>query len=165
MQRIGLLSDTHSYLDAQLKEFFKDCDEIWHAGDVGNTAVLDELKLWKPLRCVYGNIDSQKLRTECPEIQHFACEKVSVLMIHIGGRPGKYYPTAKAAIQKHQPKLFICGHSHILKVQYDQHSNMLYINPGAAGKHGFHKVRTAIRFLIDGEQIKDLDVIELGTRG
>ncbi len=165
MQKIGLLSDTHSYLDPQLKEFFKDCDEIWHAGDVGNIEVVKELESWKPLRCVYGNIDNHKLRAEFPEVLTFNCEQVKVLMLHIGGTPKNYRPNASAAIQQFRPKLFICGHSHILKVQYDPKNELLYINPGAAGNHGFHHVRTAVRFCIEGKNIKDLEVIELGNRG
>lgn len=165
MQKIGLLSDTHSYLDPQLEEFFKDCDEIWHAGDVGNIEVIKELEKWKPLRCVYGNIDDHKLRAEFPEILNFMCEEVNVLMLHIGGTPNKYRATAQNAINYYRPQLFICGHSHILKVQYDKKNEMLFINPGASGNHGFHHIRTAVRFCIEGKNIKDLEVVELGQRG
>lgn len=164
MKKIGLLSDTHSYLDPQLEEFFSNCDEIWHAGDVGNIEVIQSLENWKPVRCVYGNIDDHTLRAEFPEILNFKCEQVHVLMIHIGGSPGKYRTTALSAIRQMQPQLFICGHSHILKVQYDKKYEMLLINPGAAGKHGFHKVRTAMRFTIVGKNIKDLEIIELEKR-
>lgn len=165
MQKIGLLSDTHSYLDPQLEEFFSPCDEIWHAGDVGNVEVINKLKQWKPIRCVYGNIDDHKLRAEFPEILPFECEKVNVLMTHIGGTPYKYRATALAAIKQYCPKLFICGHSHILKVEYDKKYEMLFVNPGAAGNHGFHHVRTAVRFTIDKDNIKDFEIIELGKRG
>ncbi|PVX52428.1 hypothetical protein C7377_0742 [Balneicella halophila] len=165
MQKIGLLSDTHSYLDPQLKEFFAPCDEIWHAGDVGSIEVINQLEQWKPLRCVYGNIDDHKLRAEFPEIQFFYCEKVKVLMIHIGGKPKAYRASALAAIGEFRPQLFICGHSHILKVEYDKEYEMLFVNPGASGKHGFHHVRTAVRFTIENENIKDFEIIELGVRG
>lgn len=165
MQKIGLLSDTHSFLDPQLEAFFSPCEEIWHAGDVGNMEVIRQLELWKPLRCVYGNIDDHKMRAEFPEILHFSCENITVLMLHIGGTPSKYRATALAAIQHFQPQLFICGHSHILKVQYDKKNELLFINPGAAGKHGFHQVRTAVRFSIDKKNIQDLEIIELGKRG
>lgn len=164
MKKIGLLSDTHSYLDPQLEEFFKNCDEIWHAGDVGNISILETLEKWKPIRCVYGNIDDYKLRAEYPEILNFKCEQVNVLLLHIGGSPGKYQATALSAIRQVQPQLFICGHSHILKVQYDKIHGMLFINPGAAGIHGFHQVRTAIRFIIEGKNIKNMEIIELGKR-
>lgn len=165
MQKIGLLSDTHSYLDPQLEEFFKDCDEIWHAGDVGNMQLIETLEQWKPLRCVFGNIDDHRLRAVFPEMQYFVCENIRVLMLHIGGTPSRYKPKALSAIRELQPKLFICGHSHILKVQYDKKNELLFINPGAAGNHGFHHVRTALRFVIDKETIKDLEIIELGKRG
>ncbi len=165
MQKIGLLSDTHSYLDPQLKDFFKDCDEIWHVGDVGAFSVIEELEKWKPLRCVYGNIDDHQMRAEFPEVAHFQCEEIQVVLLHIGGTPSRYKPLANNAIKTYRPNLLICGHSHILKVQYDKKNNLLFINPGAAGKHGFHHVRTAIRFVIDGKNIKDLEIIELGVRG
>ncbi len=162
MQKIGLLSDTHSYLDPQLEEFFKNCNEIWHAGDVGSIEVIKQMEEWKPLRCVYGNIDDHKLRAEFPEILCFDCEQVKVLMLHIAGTPQKYRATALAAIQQFQPKLLVCGHSHILKVQYDKKYDLLFVNPGAAGKYGFHQIRTAVRFCIDKTSIKDLEIIELG---
>lgn len=164
MRKIGLLSDTHSFLDKQLHEFFAPCDEIWHAGDVGNISIVETLETWKPLRCVYGNIDDYRLRAEFPEVATFFCEEVKVVMLHIGGNTFRYSPLAKEYIREHTPKLFICGHSHILKVVYDKKNELLFVNPGAAGKHGFHHVRTAIRFVIDKDQIKDLEVIELGTR-
>lgn len=164
MQRIGLLSDTHSYLDPKLQDFFYDCDEIWHAGDVGKIEVIEMLEKWKPLRCVYGNIDDYRLRAEFPELLNFECEHVKVLMTHIGGSPYRYKLLAREAIKKYKPQLFICGHSHILKVQYDTTNKLLFINPGAAGNHGFHQVRTAIRFTVEGQNIKDLEVVELGNR-
>lgn len=164
MKRIGLLSDTHAYLDPQLQVFFHDCDEIWHAGDVGALEVIETLEHWKPLRCVYGNIDDHRLRAEFPEVLCFECEQVRVVMTHIGGTPTRYKPLAMSAIERYNPKLFICGHSHILKVQYDKKYDLLFINPGAAGKHGFHHVQTAVRFVIDKDTIKDLEVIELETR-
>ncbi len=164
MKKIGLLSDTHSFWDAQLEEFFKDCDEIWHAGDVGAIQVIEKMEALKPLRCVYGNIDDHRLRAEFEEILVFECEEVKVLMIHIGGHPYKYDKKALQAIKEHRPQLFICGHSHILKVQYDKDNQLLFINPGAAGNHGFHSVRTAIRFAIEKAVIKDLEIIELAKR-
>lgn len=164
MKRIGLLSDTHHYLDEAVLKHFANCDEIWHGGDFGNSVVADELKEFKPLRGVYGNIDGNDIRSEFPEILKFSCEQVKVLMIHIGGYPGKYSPLAKKEIMSFQPKIFIAGHSHILKIMYDEKFQCLHLNPGAAGKQGWHKVRTLIRFVIDGENIKDCEVIELGRR-
>ncbi len=165
MQKIGLLSDTHSWLDPKLKKFFADCDEIWHAGDVGQIEVIQQLEQWKPLRAVYGNIDDHIVRTEFPENLVFDCEQVKVFMTHIGGYPNRYYKQAKEILQKERPRLFISGHSHILKVQFDSKLNCLHVNPGAAGNQGFHKIRTAVRFVIEGIKIRDLEVIELGMRG
>lgn len=164
MKRIGLLSDTHSYLDPAVLKHFSECDEIWHAGDIGDIAVLDELKKHKPTRAVFGNIDSALIRRECPLHERFMCEEVDVWLTHIGGYPKRYSPPIKEAIKKNPPKLFISGHSHILKVMYDKDLELLHMNPGAAGKHGFHQVRTLLRFTIDGSDIKDLEVIELGKR-
>lgn len=164
MIKIGLLSDTHSYLDPKLEAFFAPCDEIWHAGDIGNIVVTDTLKKWKPLRAVFGNIDDHKVRSEFPEFITLKCEEVKILMLHIGGSFGRYSSLAKSYIEKYRPKLFICGHSHILKVQYDKKNEMLYMNPGASGRHGFHAVRTAVRFSIDGANIKDLEIVELEVR-
>lgn len=164
MIKIGLLSDTHSYLDPSLETFFASCDEIWHAGDIGTIAVADTLRQWKPLRAVFGNIDDHKVRSEFPEVMTWKCEDVKILMIHIGGSFGRYSTLAQSHIVKYRPKLFICGHSHILRVQYDKKNNMLYINPGASGKHGFHTVRTAVRFSIDGANIKNLEIVELEVR-
>jgi putative phosphoesterase len=145
-------------------EYFKDCDEIWHAGDFGD-GVAEQLQSFKPVRGVYGNIDGQKIRREFPEQLFFECGGLQVLMIHIGGSPGNYYPEAKKSIAVNKPSLFICGHSHILKVMQDKNHNMLYMNPGAAGKHGFHKMRTVLRFGIENKKIENLEVIEMGLRG
>ncbi len=164
MKRIGLLSDTHSYLDPAIFKHFKECDEIWHAGDIGEIDVLDKLNKFKPTRAVYGNIDAAIIRKEYPLHQRFMCEGVDVWITHIGGYPKRYSPPIKEAIKKNPPKLFISGHSHILKVMYDKDLGLLHMNPGAAGKHGFHQVKTLLRFTIDGKDIKDLEVIELGKR-
>ncbi len=165
MKRIGLLSDTHSYLDPKIFEYFKDCDEIWHAGDFGNASLSQELSNFKPLKGVYGNIDGTDVKNHHPVSRFFLCEEVKVLMIHIGGSPGKYYPDASKLISHHKPDLFICGHSHILKVMHDDKNKMLYMNPGAAGREGFHKMRTILRFQISGKKIENLEAIELGIRG
>ncbi|MBS2210826.1 metallophosphoesterase family protein [Carboxylicivirga mesophila] len=164
MTRIGLLSDTHSYLDERFKELFKDVDEIWHAGDIGDIRVLDQLRQLKPVRAVYGNIDGTDLRQELKAHERFMCEEVDVWMTHIGGYPGKYDSLIKGQIYAHPPKLFISGHSHILKVIYDKKLELLHLNPGACGISGFHSVRTALRFAIDGAAIKDMEVIELGPK-
>ena len=163
MKKIGLISDTHGYLDNAVFKHFDECDEIWHAGDFG-PHVADELALFKPLRGVYGNIDDNIIRSEFPEQNRFSCEQVGVFMIHIGGYPGKYSPSIKQDMYTNPPKLFITGHSHILKVIYDEKIKCLHINPGAAGKHGWHKVRTLIRFCITDENIHTLEVIELSGR-
>ena len=164
MTQIGLLSDTHSFLDPAVLKHFKKCDEIWHAGDIGNESVLDQLKAFKPTRAVYGNIDSHIIKKECPLHQRFTCEDVDVWITHIGGYPKRYSPFVQKEIETNPPQLFISGHSHILKVMYDKKLSLLHMNPGAAGKNGFHKVRTLLRFTIDGQEIKDLEVIELGKR-
>ena len=160
MKRIGLLSDTHGYIHPRVSDFFSSCDEIWHAGDIGNLQTADQLKLLKTIRAVYGNIDGNEIRSEYPEVEIFNIENVKVLMIHIGGYPGRYSPTVKKLIADHKPDLFISGHSHILKVLNDQKNGLLHINPGAAGKHGLHKMITMVRFAIDGEAIKDLEIFE-----
>jgi hypothetical protein len=160
MKRIGLLSDTHGHWDDSLAEFFRECDEIWHAGDIGGNEVVKRIASFKPLRAVYGNIDDQKIRLEYPPIQRFICEAVDVLITHIGGSPGRYDRSLHPIIATNPPKLLICGHSHILKVMYDHTHGFLYVNPGAAGINGFHTVRTAIRFTIDGHDIKNLEVWE-----
>ncbi len=164
MLRIALLSDTHNYLDPKIFKYLESCDEIWHAGDIGNIEITDRLAELKPLKAVYGNIDGQDVRKVHPKDQRFLCEKVSVFMTHIGGYPGRYSLDALTEIKKNPPKLFICGHSHILKVMFDKKFGLLHINPGAAGIHGFHLVKTMVRFTIDGDKIKDLEVVELGKR-
>ncbi len=165
MLKIGLISDTHSYLDDAVLKHFDKCDEIWHAGDFGIVEVADKLRALKPLRGVYGNIDGQDIRSEFPEKLRFTCEDVSVFMTHIGGYPGKYAPAIRNELIADTPKLFICGHSHVLKVMFDDKLKCLHMNPGAAGNHGWHKVRTLIRFVIDGKEMKQCEVIELGKRG
>lgn len=161
MTRIGLLSDTHNFLDETVFEHFKDCDEIWHGGDFGSSAIADRLRTFKPLRGVYGNIDGNDIRTIYPEQIVFFCEDVKVMMKHIGGYPPKYNSETKKEILMHQPQLFISGHSHILKIMYDEKLHCLHMNPGAAGKQGWQKVRTVIRFAIDKAEIKNCEVIEL----
>lgn len=161
MKRIGLLSDTHSWWDERYKKYFDQCDEIWHAGDIGSMELAEKFEAFKPFRAVYGNIDGQDLRSAYPEFLRFEMEGVDVLMTHIGGYPGKYAPKVKTIMDIRPPKLFISGHSHILKVMYDRKYNCLHINPGAAGNYGFHTVRTLICFTIDGKDIKDLEVVEL----
>jgi putative phosphoesterase len=164
LKKILLLSDTHSYLDDKILKHVDWADEVWHAGDIGDLVVTDTLKKLKPLRAVYGNIDNNEARMEFPLNNRFWCEEVEVLMTHIGGYPGKYNPAIRQELQMNPPKLFICGHSHILKVQFDKQLNLLHMNPGAAGIHGFHQVRTMLRFVIDGTTIKDLEIIEFEKR-
>ena len=164
MTRIGLISDTHGYLDEFVFKHFEQCDEIWHGGDFGNMEIVNRLRAIKPLRGVYGNIDGYDIRSEYPETLVWTCEEVKILMIHIGGYPPKYNATSKLLIQQHHPQLFISGHSHILKVMYDDKQSCLHMNPGAAGKHGWHKVRTLIRFVIEGKDIKQCEIVELGNR-
>ncbi|MBL4752654.1 MAG: metallophosphoesterase family protein [Flavobacteriales bacterium] len=161
MTRIGLLSDTHNMLSPSVFNHFKDVDEIWHAGDIGTPAITDALAAFKPVRAVYGNIDGTDLRQLFPEHLKFRCEEVKVWMTHIGGYPKRYDPRVKAEIQRNPPDLFICGHSHILKVIYDKRLKLLHINPGAAGKYGIQQVSTLVRFAIEGKEIKDLQVIEM----
>lgn len=163
--KIGLISDTHGYLHPRVFHHFNDCDEIWHAGDLGTFTLLQELAHFKPLRAVYGNIDGQDVRKETEENLFFAAEGMSVLMTHIAGYPGRYNPRALKLIKQHRPKIVICGHSHILKVIYDKKLEHLHINPGAAGNHGWHKVMTILTFEINKVNIENLKVIELGTRG
>ena len=161
MTRIGLLSDTHTYLHPKIFEVFKDCDEIWHAGDIGNLETINKLQKFKPARAVYGNIDGQSVRISFPEVQVFTIENRKVLMIHIGGYPGRYEKRVTALIAKEKPDIFISGHSHILKVMYDKKNDLLHMNPGAAGKFGLHQKITMLRFTIDSSEIKDLEIIEL----
>lgn len=160
MKKILLLSDTHSYINEDILKYVQQADEVWHAGDIGDLKVTDAIQALKPLRAVYGNIDDAKARLEFPENNRFVCEAVDVLITHIGGYPGKYNPRIREMIYENPPKLFICGHSHILKVMPDKKLNLLHMNPGAAGKHGFHQVRTMLRFTIDGKKIENLEVIE-----
>lgn len=165
MVKIGLLSDTHGDLDPKIFHYFKDVDEIWHAGDVGSLAVIDQLKAFKPLRSVYGNIDNHEIRIETTLHNRFKIEDVNVLITHIAGKPGKYAKPAFEELEKNgAPNLFICGHSHILLVKFDPHYNMLWMNPGACGNKGFHQVKTLLRFKITGDRIHDLEVIELEKR-
>ena len=164
LKKILLLSDTHSYIDDRILEYAKNADEIWHAGDFGNLEVIDELKKAGKLLGVFGNIDDAKIRAEFPEIAIFECEKVKVFMIHIGGYPHKYAPRVKEKLKEEKPQIFISGHSHILKVMYDKELEILHLNPGAAGKHGWHKMRTMLRFEVNGEKIENLEVIELGLK-
>lgn len=164
MTRIGLISDTHGYLDETVFKHFEQCDEVWHAGDFGGEEVAARLKEQKVLKGVYGNIDGQDIRTVYPQQLVFMCEEVKVMIRHIGGYPPKYNPETKKELLIYQPQLFISGHSHILKVMYDDQLNCLHMNPGAAGKQGWHKVRTIIRFVIDGKDMKNCEVIELGPR-
>lgn len=165
MRKIGLIADTHSYLDPAVFEHFSTCDEIWHLGDIGDPAVLKDLEAFKPVRAVYGNIDDQTLRRELPEDLFFECEGLGILLTHIGSLPSTYNPRIRNLIKKHQPNLFICGHSHILRVIKDhKQDNLVYINPGAAGRHGFHHVRTIMRMTLDSNKISNLEVIELGKR-
>lgn len=166
MTRIGLISDTHGFLDNAVFKHFENCEEIWHAGDFGNLAIAKELAAFRPLKGVYGNIDDNTIKAVYPEQLVFWCEEVKVMIRHIGGYPPRYNPATKKELHQQQPGLFICGHSHILKVMYDADLQCLHMNPGAAGKQGWQKVRTLIRFLIDGKEIKNCEVIELlpGTK-
>ena len=165
MKRIGLLSDTHGYLDEKIFGYFEDCDEIWHAGDIGNLQVVEQLEQFRPLRAVYGNIDDAIIRQEFPLNLRFSCEGMEVFMTHIGGYPGRYNRRVREILQKEPPDLYICGHSHILKIMPDPKLDLLHINPGACGNHGFHKIKTIVRFSISDGQLHDMDVIELGMRG
>lgn len=164
MKKILLLSDTHSHIDDTILKYVSQADEVWHAGDIGDLGVTDAIKKLKPLRCVYGNIDDTKARMEFPLHNRFMCEGVDVWITHIGGYPGKYNPNIRAEMELNPPKLFICGHSHILKVIFDKKHNLLHMNPGAAGKSGFHQVRTMLRFVIEGDKIKDMEIIEIEKR-
>lgn len=164
MKKILLLSDTHSHIDDRIIEYAKGADEIWHCGDFGSLEVVETLEKIKTVRGVYGNIDGDKIRKIFPEVLQFRCEGVDVLMIHIGGYPGRYSPLAKKEISERRPILFISGHSHILKAMNDSVNNLLHLNPGACGREGWHKVRTMMRFEISGDKIENLEVIELGRR-
>jgi putative phosphoesterase len=164
LKKILLISDTHGYLDPKLRTHIAYSDEVWHAGDVGNLALCREIEALRPFKAVFGNVDGPDIRGAYPETLVFISENVKVYMTHIGGYPGKYPSRIKQALKEHNPKLFICGHSHILKVMYDRELSLLHINPGAAGVHGFHTVKTAVRFEIENSEIKNLAVIELGSR-
>jgi len=161
LKKILLLSDTHSHIDDTILKYVKQADEVWHAGDIGDLNVTDTIKKLKPLRGVYGNIDNAEARTEFPLHNRFMCEKVDVWITHIGGYPGRYSPPIRKGIRMNPPKLFITGHSHILKVMNDKKLGLLHMNPGAIGTHGFHKVRTMLRFEIDGKKIGNLEVVEV----
>ena len=161
MKKILLLSDTHSHLDKAMLKYINQADEVWHAGDIGDVKVTDEIKKLKPLRAVYGNIDNALIRSEFPLHNRFFCEEIDVWITHIGGYPGRYTPSVKESLNNNPPKLFITGHSHILKVINDKKLGLLHMNPGAAGIHGFHQVRTMLRFEIHKDKIQKLEVIEI----
>lgn len=165
MKKIVLLSDTHSHIDATILKYAAAADEIWHAGDIGNLWVTDQLQQLRPLRAVFGNIDDDKARMAFPLHNRFMCEGVDVWITHIGGYPGNYNPNLRSELQLNPPKLFICGHSHILKVMFDKKLNLLHMNPGAAGMHGFHQVRTMLRFKVEEGSVKDLEIIEMAKGG
>jgi len=164
MTKILLLSDTHGHMDKTILKYAAQADEIWHAGDIGSLSVTDQLEALKPVRAVHGNIDEHVIQKEFPENNRFMCEGVDVWITHIGGYPNRYNVRVREEIRNNPPKLFICGHSHILKVMNDKKLNLLHMNPGACGKHGFHQMRTMLRFVINGDKISDLEVIELGKR-
>lgn len=164
MKRIGLISDTHGWLDENVFMHFDNCDEIWHAGDLGPGNIAEKLAAFRPLKAVFGNIDDQATRLSMPETLIWNCEEVKVMMTHIGGYPGRYASGIRKEIMEQKPALFICGHSHILKIIYDPALESLHINPGAAGRQGWHRMRTIVRFSIEGKVIKDCQVIELGIR-
>jgi len=164
MIKILLLSDTHSHIDDVILKYVNLADEVWHAGDIGSLIVTDKIKTLKPLRAVFGNIDDAEARKEFPLNNRFMCEDVDVWITHIGGYPDKYNVNVRDEIRQNPPKLFICGHSHILKVQFDKKLNLLHMNPGAAGKYGFHQMRTMLRFEIDKDKIQNLEVIEIGKK-
>lgn len=164
--KIGLISDTHSYLDPAVFDYFKDCDELWHAGDVGDIGVLEALEAFKPTLCVYGNIDDAKVRAATCEDLFFNREGLNIYMTHIGGKPSTYNPRVRPLIDNQKPDVFVCGHSHILRVISDpKRPGLIYLNPGAAGKHGFHSIRTILRFEVHSGKLQNMEVIELGKRG
>ena len=164
MIKILLLSDTHSHIDDTIVKYVNQADEVWHAGDIGSLVITDTIKSLKPLRAVFGNIDDDKARMEFPLHNRFMCEGVDVWITHIGGYPGKYNQAIREELSANPPKLFICGHSHILKVQFDKSLNLLHMNPGAAGVSGFHQIRTMLRFEIDGDKIQSLEIVEIGKK-
>ena len=164
--KVGLLSDTHSHLDPKVFGYFKECDEIWHGGDIGDAAVINDLEKFKPVRAVFGNIDDKEMQARFPEDLWFNCEGLTIWITHIGGAPPNYNPRIKKIFKDRVPDIFICGHSHILRIKKDpNYKNMLYLNPGAAGNHGFHQIKTLVRFEVTGKEIKNMEVIELGKRG
>jgi uncharacterized protein len=160
MTKIGLISDTHCFFDDKLKNFFEPVETIWHAGDFGNLETLDTISKFKPMKGVYGNCDDYMIRLSVPEVQLFTVEEVKIVMMHIGGYPGRYTTQAMQYILAEKPDLFVCGHSHILKIIYDKKNNLLALNPGAAGVQGFHNVRSALRFKIEGKKITDMEIGE-----
>lgn len=164
MKRIGILSDTHGFWDERYLEYFAECDEIWHAGDIGSYEVLQKLRAFRPVKAVYGNCDGGDCRKDCEPVLEWECENLRIIMTHIGGYPGKYHPDIKKLLKDRSPHMFIAGHSHILKVMFDPTMHLLYVNPGAAGIMGWHKVRTLIRLTINGGKFSDLEVIELHDR-
>lgn len=164
MRRIGLMSDTHGFVDPKIFEYFKDVDEIWHAGDVGHLDVIEKLEAFKPVKGVYGNIDGTEIRAAWPKYQRFFCEEMEVLMTHIGGKPYAYSNDAKIELNKKKPQIFVCGHSHILLVQFDKGIQSMWLNPGACGYKGFHKIKTLLRFEVHGKELKNMEAIELGPR-
>ncbi|MBT4826783.1 MAG: metallophosphoesterase family protein [Flavobacteriaceae bacterium] len=165
MKKILLLSDTHGHLDQKIIKYINGADEVWHAGDIGTTVVADGISNLKPFKGIYGNVDGHELRSQFPENQIFRCEGVKVLMTHIGGYPGRYNARVKKLILEEKPQLYICGHSHILKVVQDRKNNLLHMNPGACGVHGFHQIRTLLRFELNQGKIEKLEAVELGQRG
>lgn len=166
MTNIGIISDTHGYVDDRVFEYFRDCHEIWHAGDIGSLALAMRFEEVKPFRAVYGNIDDKDLQTRYPENSIFECEDLKILITHIAGSPPKYNPRVRKLIAEVKPDIFVCGHSHILRIKRDpQYNNMLFVNPGAAGNQGFHSIKTIVRFRIDGKKIENVEAIELGKRG
>ena len=165
MKKILLLSDSHGHLDQKILKYIDSVDEVWHAGDIGSTAVAERISTLKRLKGVYGNIDGHELRSQFPENQIFTCEGIKVLITHIGGYPGRYNLRVKELILKEKPQLYVCGHSHILKVMQDRKNNLLHMNPGACGINGFHRVRTLLRFELNQGKIENLEAIELCQRG
>ena len=164
--KVGLLSDTHSYLDPKVFDYFKECDEVWHGGDIGEATIINDLEKFKPVRAVFGNIDDKDIQARFAEDLWFNCEGLRIWMTHIGGAPPNYNPRIKKILKDRVPDIFICGHSHILRIKKDpNYKNMLYLNPGAAGNHGFHHIKTLVRFEVVGKEIKNMEVIELGKRG
>jgi uncharacterized protein len=162
--KIGLLSDTHGHIDERMLHHLQGCDEIWHAGDIGALAVTDALQKIAPLRAVWGNIDGKEIRQQFPEHQHFVCGGMKIWMTHIGGTPPRFNPAIRPVLKQEKPQLFVCGHSHILRVVQDPTFEVLYLNPGAAGRHGFHKIRTLLRFTLQAGALTDMQAIELGPR-